>query len=1066
MTLNPEWRKRVDHWDKFMPTLFYRPLGDIELSTFVTDKDMLPGQASKQKFKAVKPGEVWGREWDKGWFKGHITLPAEAKGQRIVLKMEPGGMESAVWINGKATGARDNSGRELLLCKKAKGGEEFDLLMETFGGNPRTAGGGPHPEWFDMPPHVNAEQHLGRSTYGIWDEELFQLWLDMETLVQLRDSIRDSESLRIADIDEALKEFTLAVDFELPEPERRKTYAQGKKILAPLLACHNGSTTPMMYCFGHSHIDCAWLWTLQETERKCVRTFSNQLALMEEYPEYKFLCSQAYLYDRVKTLYPDLYERIRQAVKKGQWLPEGSMWVEADTNITGGESLIRQFVFGKRFFKEEFGIDNELMWLPDVFGYSGAVPQIMKQCGVKWFSTQKIFWTYNGADPFPYNLFWWQGIDGTRMLSYIHNDYNAFTSPNAVTQLWNMRAEKSGIHKARLMPFGYGDGGGGPTRQHLEYLRREKDLEGMPKTQIVHPNQFFKDLDMSKRLPTWVGELYYQCHRGTYTSQARTKRGNRKSEFAMRELEMWGSIAQALFHWKYPQQEVNALWKEILINQFHDIIPGSSIEEVYKQAVTKYDNVIKSANALALAAKAAIVEPDEDIVTVFNSLSWGRLACVEVPFKDCITLEGDAVPVQEYDRRYYALVELGPSGWTTLEKNSLGVTLIDPPKVKATKTKLENDEVIYKFNALGELISAKLKGSDEEFILGPANSFHMYRDVPSSYDAWDVESMYKLTPFEIEQKATVEVLTQGPVFGAIRVTRKLHDSTLIQDIVLYAETPRLEFRTTVEWHENHKMLKVNFPVNVTAEDALHEIQFGHVARPTHATRPYDANRFEVCNQKWTALLEGGVRGAAVYNDCKYGVNVEGSSINLTLLRSPLAPDHHADKGHQEFTYGFTVWSPNDRYEGNHYVEEAVQAGYELNAPATVVPGDASMAEIFGVTDSNIIIECVKPADDGSGDVIIRLYESSRLSTRTLFTTCLPVKEATIVNMLEDEQEKMTVLQGDTLGECYDQMGVYDGDIDNQWGVMLSFKPFEIKTLRLKLQKNYHGLCHCHDCEEH
>jgi alpha-mannosidase len=350
----------------------------------------------------------------------------------------------------------------------------------------------------------------------------------------------------VARIDEALRRFTLVVDLELPPAELPAAIKKGRACLREALACRNGSTTPEMYCFGHSHIDVAWLWPLAETERKCARTFSTQLGLMAEYPEYRFLQSQPHLYRMVKQHYPDLYRRIQKAIAGGQWKVEGGMWVEADTNISGGEALIRQFVHGKRFCEDEFGVDCELLWLPDVFGYSGAMPQIMKGCGIKYFSTQKIFWTYNGGDIFPYNTFYWQGIDGTKLLSHFHNDYNARTDPRDVIGRWKERVQKDGID-ARLYPFGFGDGGGGPTRKHLEFLRREQDLEGVPKTKQADPIQFFRDEEKKAvPLPVYVGELYFQAHRGTYTSQAKTKKGNRKSEIALREAEMWGAAACAL----------------------------------------------------------------------------------------------------------------------------------------------------------------------------------------------------------------------------------------------------------------------------------------------------------------------------------------------------------------------------------------------------------------------------------------------------------------------------------------------------------------------------------------
>ncbi|MBO4345614.1 MAG: alpha-mannosidase, partial [Victivallales bacterium] len=966
------------------------------------------------------------------WFKGAVTVPEEAKGERIVLKLETGGMESIIWVDGISRGARDNSGRELLLTAKAKGGEKFEILAETFGGNPRTAGGGPRPEWFDAGEHVPAPQRLGRSTFGVWNEKLYQLWLDIECLLQLRDGIADKESLRVAEIDDALKAMTLAVDLELPAGERERTVQAGREILAKVLSCHNGSTAPMMSCFGHSHIDVAWLWTLEETERKCVRTFSNQLALMEQYPEYKFLQSQAYLYARVKTLYPDLYARIKAAVKRRQWIVEGSMWVEADTNITGGESLIRQFVKGKKFFKDEFGVNTEIMWLPDVFGYSGAVPQIMKGCGIKWFSTQKIFWTYNGADPFPYNIFWWQGIDGTKMLSYLHNDYNSQTNPNALFARWRERVQKDSIHSGRLVPFGYGDGGGGATREHLEFLRREADLEGLPKTRIVEPKAYFEGIDKKAALPTWVGELYYQCHRGTYTSQAKTKLGNRKSEVALHELEFWGGVAQTLKNWKFPAEKADRLWKGLLLNQFHDIIPGSSIHEVYQKAEKMYEEIQDEANGLTAEAIETLVQPDRKKVSYFNSMSFDRWAVVVLPFEGAQDAEGEPVAVQKLNGVTYAEIYLPACGWTTLTeaKPYLGDK---EERVRATKTKLMNSVVEFGFNSLGELTSARNRASDQEFMAGPGNSLRMYKDVPGAYDAWDIDSMYKLTPFELERRATVEVVAQGPVFGMIRVRRRLNDSSFTQQIILTANSAHLVFQTTIDWRESHKMLKVNFPVNVHADDALHEIQFGHVSRPTHATRPYDANRFEVCNQKWTALVEGGQRGAAILNDCKYGVNVEGNSMNLTLLRSPLAPDHTADKGLQKFTYAFTMWEPEDEPD---YVNLAVTLGYELNYPVQPMLGDAGEdRSLLRCDKANIILECLKPAEDGSGDLILRLYESNNVFTNCTLHLDLPFSKIYETDMLEGNGTALSYMTNSC--ECC------RAEVD------LTFRPFEIKTLRLK-----------------
>jgi len=1018
MVLNPEWRRRVDHWRNYLPKIFYSAVGDVALEYFVTGESMRPAEAQTRSFQAIAPGTTWGEEWQLGWFRGKVVVPPALAGQRIVLKLETGGAESIIWVDGVARGARDHSGRELLLTAEARGGEEFSILAETFAGNQRNCGGGPHPEWFAPVAGTPPTVQLGRTTFGCWHEEAFQLWLDMETLIQLRDGILDPHSLRIAEIDDALQQLTLVVDFELAADARDASIRAGRALLRPLLACRNGSTAPVMHCFGHSHIDVAWLWPLAETERKCCRTFSNQLALMDEYPEYKFLQSQAYLYRRTRELYPDLYERVRAAVARGQWLVDGAMWVEADTNISGGEALIRQFLHGKRFFREEFGVENELMWLPDVFGYSGALPQIMAGCGIKWFSTQKIFWTYNGGDPFPYNTFWWEGIDGTRVLSYLHNDYNSETKPQAVLARWRERVQKDGSHKGRLMPFGYGDGGGGPTRLHLEYLRREGDLEGLPKCRIAEPAEYFRDM-VSDALPTWVGELYFQAHRGTYTSQAKTKKGNRDNELALRELECWGAIAERLQGRVYPLTEADELWKNVLLNQFHDIIPGSSIHEVYVEAEALYARTLARVRELTAATQASLVHDDDAAQTLFNSLSWERDAMVEIPYAAACDEAGAALPVQTQDGRHFALVRALPScGWTTIRRGAQASTAVN--LLRATPTTLENDLMVFTFNALGELTSARSKADGEEVLAAPANVLHLYKDVPSSYDAWDIDSMYKKTPCDCVREATVTVIAQGPVFAALRVTQKLHESELTQDIVLRAHSRVLEFRTRVEWRESHKMLKVAFPVAVRAEDALHEVQFGHVRRPTHATRPYDATRFEVCNHKWTALVEEG-RGAAVLNDCKYGVNVDGNSINLTLLRSPLAPDQTADKGQQDFTYAFCCW------QGPFLTNNPIHDAYELNVPVAVCAGNGGHQEIVSISAANVVLESLKPAEDGSGDVIVRLYESVRTATACELRVALPFRSVLATSMLESD-------------------GVA---VPTHGAVMtLQFRPFEIKTLRL------------------
>ncbi|MHB0858230.1 MAG: alpha-mannosidase [Anaerolineae bacterium] len=1019
MALTLEWQRRIQNWRNELPNHFYRPLDIVELEGSLTMEQWTYAQAMKAPFRPMPVGTPWGAKWEYGWFIGEVVLPEAAAGRRIALRIDVGA-ESAVYINGVASGAVDRQHSEITLTQAGVPGERYQVLVEGYGGHgPMVCASSPvPPERETVPEPPAAQRVVGESTFGIWEEDAYQLWIDIETLAGLRDHI-DADSLRVAEIDEALCAMTTIVDFEVGLEERVASFRAGRERLKGVLACHNGSTAPTLYTFGHSHIDVAWLWPLAETERKCVRTFGTQMALGEEYPEYRFLQSQPHLYHMVKKSYPDLYERVKEAVRKGLFIPEGGMWVEADTNISGGESLIRQFVHGKRFFRDEFGVDNEMLWLPDVFGYSGAMPQIMRGSGIKYFSTAKIFWAYNGGDPFPYNTFTWEGIDGSEVLVHLTNDYNSRTDTASLIARWNQRVQKNGF-STRLVPFGYGDGGGGPTRDHLEYLRRMGDLEGVPRTRMASPIAYFKEQEAKGSPARYVGELYFQAHRGTYTSQARTKRGNRKSELALREAEMWGAIASAQADYAYPLATMDSAWKAVLLNQFHDIIPGSSIHRVYEEAEAAYAQVIDTAEEVAGDAAARLTD-DSEAVTVFNSLNWERLALVPLPegFQGAADVAGKALPVQVVDGETLAEVVIPSCGWTTLRP---AAAMEVENRLSARTDTLENELLRVTLNDKGEITSIWDKETQREWAAGLCNSLHMYKDIPTAWDAWDLDSGYVTTPVALDEPAQIEVLAAGPLVAQLQVTRKVHNSSMTQVISLARGARRVDFDTQIEWQERHKLLKVNFYVDVHADEALHEIQFGHTHRPTHRSRPFDADRFEVSNHKWSALTESN-RGFAVLNDCKYGINVDGNSINLTLLKSALAPDMTADQGMQEFSYSFYAWNGCLADSG------VVREGYDLNCPIMTVSGGAGEASAFQVDAANIVIEAVKPAEDGSGDVVVRLYEAKRMATRCTLTTSLPYKSAQATNMLEESQGELELAEGK---------------------IALEFGPFEIKTVRLAI----------------
>lgn len=1014
--LTQEWQRRIDGWRKTMKTLFYHPLGAVDFSGYFTFDHLMPEMAGKQQFQPMPEGTAWGRAWEYGWFRGRVTVPADAARQILVVNLALGD-HRVVWVNGKHSCCNDY----VPLTPSGKAGERFELFVEVYAGHGETpTGGGPVSDHVPPIAPISArQQQVGHSTFGYWNEEIYQLWLDTETLYQLYLAL-DKNSLRAAELADALLQMTLAVDLELPEPELASSVRAGRRILHKALACHNGSTAPVMACIGHSHLDLAWLWPLEETERKCARTFSSQLVLMERYPEFKFMNSQPFLYQTAKCYYPELYRQIKAAVKRGQWLPEGGMWVEADNNLPGGESLIRQFLHGKRFFREEFGVDSKIMWLPDVFGYSGALPQIMAGCGVDYFTTQKVCWSGLGGEPFPYNTFWWEGIDGTRVLAYIHAPNHLQTlHPGELLELWNCRAQKDASHKVRLLPFGHGDGGGGVVREQLEFLRRAVDLEGAPRCRMMSPLDFFAGID-TRNLPTWQGEIYFKMHRGTYTSQAKIKKGNRQAEFALRELEMWGTAAAAAGKYHYELPKWDRLWKTVLLNQFHDIIPGSAIRRVCERAEADYAEVLDATGKLVFDACQNLVKKAAGTLTVFNSLSWPRNELLELPsgWRGLAATDGQTVPVQTIGDKTWALVNGLPScGWTSFRRTA---TPVSASNVKVDADGMENEFIRLRLNRRGELVSVIDKSTGMEFMSAPGNHLKMYRDVPAEYDAWEIENIYKQQPVPLDGKVKIEVIAAGPLVAILRVTRKIHQSELVQKIVLRSGTRRIDFRTKIDWQEKHKLLKVDFPTNLRAEDALHEIQFGYLCRRTHATRPDDAARFEVCNQKWTALAEEN-RGASVLNDCKYGINVEGGSINLTLLKAALSPDPQADLGIQNFIYSFYVWTGPLLHSG------MIRAAYELNSPVTTIAGTAKTTSCAATDAENIVIETIKPAEDGSGDLVIRLYEAVRTATTCRLTVTLSFAEVWETDMLENRQRPLS----------------HSGN-----EIELTFRPFEIKTLRL------------------
>lgn len=1034
--MKSETHGQIAHLLKALERDFYHPLGEINFRGFVT-KDLLSIDKAKSQDKNPMPkGYNWGKTEEYCWLFSDFILPENSKGERIVISLDTD-WESTVYLDGKPFGTvRGGEIRyphhylvDQTIVHCAKGGESFNIALETYSGtllplspNGKRASGYVFPD-VGVPVEYPSPALIGENTYGIWNEEAYQLWLDIAMLYDIHETQPESSFFK-EKINYKLCELLNKFDIEKPLYERRKTYTKMREFLSELMGAKNGTYAPKMSVIANSHIDVAWLWPLEETVRKVARTFAQQLRLLEEYPEARFLQSQAILYEICRTYYPELFNRIVEAVKNGNWIVEGAMWVEPDTNLAGGEGLIRQIMYGKEYFNKYFGKDCKVAWLPDSFGYSGSLPQILKKCGIEGLTTQKIFWTYNDAAAFPYHSFMWKGIDGTEIDCYLHMQYESFVDAKTLNNRWRNRLNKDGTGEFYL-PFGYGDGGGGPTRDDYEQIRREKDIQGVPKLNYESPEDFFerrKDIDK----PTYFGELYFQCHRGTYTSQAEIKRSNRLCENGIRTLEMLSTIAAKKENLPYPHDNIRKIWKNILLNHFHDILPGSSIYEVNRRAREMYNDTLDMIDSGIVSATQPLCDDGNGVVLInTQSVPVNRVIELDSSFSDgAVTLEGKVVTHTSFGDKTLALVHIPSMGVTSIVPKKQDNTYT-PVSIKETPEgyEISNECVIAHISKEGQLLSFKDKKTEVDYIGSASNKFCFYRDVPRAYEAWDIDSQVpkRLIEPKIKTKSTV-ILKEG-VRASIKFEHEVFSSKIEQVISLDSGKKRLDFETTVNWNEIHKLLKVAFDTGIESSEAANQIQFGYIMRPTHSSRQYDADRFEVCNHSYTALFDS-THGAAVLNDCKYGVSNSGSSIKLTLLKGATNPDPYADKGIHHFTYAYYIW--DGAFSNSNVVHEAG----EINNPVYQGCGTANEQSFFSVDDPALVIETIKLAEDNSGDIILRLYESMQGRRETVLSTCFKIKQAWLCSMLEEKEKELQI---------------------GNSSILLNFKPFEIITLRLKCE---------------
>ena len=1005
----------------------YHPMGEIALAGFRTDEELTPEEAEKRPRESWPAGTVWGQPREYAWMFADITLPPETRGERIVMSLNPGG-EATLFLNGKAFGARradrldhpHQYAEDLTLAMNAAGGERYHLAMEVYAGTPLPA----NPSRPVFPEegvrYARTEPAVtGRSTFGLWNEEAYQLWLDLTVLRDVHGYLDGNDAFREA-LEAGFARLLDMLDLEQALPERRRACAAAREVIAPLMNAHNGTFAPAMGVIANSHLDLAWLWTMKETRRKTARTFAAQLRLLREYPEAVFLASQCAEYELCRQHYPELFEEVRAAIRQGRWIADGGMWVEPDTNMAGGEALVRQFLYGRKYFREVLGVDSRVAWLPDTFGYSAALPQIIRGFGMIGLTTQKIFWSYNDAEPFPHHAFLWKGLDGTKIPTFLHMFYETQVDAKTVHTRWADRLERDGSCDFYL-PFGYGDGGGGPTRDDMEQVRRQRDLQGAPRLYWISPEDYLKRRD-NGRLPVYRGELYVPCHRGTYTTQAAVKKGNRRAEHMLRAWEMLSAMAAFTGRAAYPGAALEAAWKLLLTNQFHDILPGSSIARVYEQAREDLRGIRETARQGAEDALRLFLQ-EGDGLTVFNPSAHRvtRLIRTDRRFaRGAVTREGGRFPAAEDGEGALVLASLPPMSAVTLQPGEAPLTAPASAERRGSRFILRNARLRAEITERGELVSLRTLPDGRERIRRPSNVFHLYRDLPRRFDAWDIDSQAERREVPLDAVCEAEITSAGGLFAELQVTTRYSASSVTQRIRLTADAAQLEFHTGADWHERHRLLKVSFDTGIDADSADHQIQFGYLSRPAHRSRRFDCDRFEVAAHGWTALRDA-THGAAVLNDCKYGVSVNDGVIGLSLLRAPTFPDAAADQGAHRFVYAFRVWDGPLETSG---VNEAAEA---LNDPLIALPGACGKLELLRLSDPAVGVESVKLAEDGSGDLIIRLFEGMGGARTAAAAPCLPFRSACLCSLEETRGEALPVTDG---------------------ALTLTFHPFEIVTLRL------------------
>lgn len=994
--------------------------------------------AAAADYQPFAVGDPWGPSWRTTWFEVTGSVPQDWAGRHVEASLDLGfhgegpgfEAEALVYAVGSTAGGRPVKGLHPLnhwipVAPEARGGEPVHWLIEATSNPDIQQLGRGTAEGDRLTSSPVPAYRLRHADLVLVDDETRALATDLTVLSGVVAELDAGDPRR--------HELIRAAERALDVLDLRDLVASSSAARAELVEALGRAATASAHvvaAVANAHIDTAWLWPLRETRRKIGRTLANVVQLAQSYPELVFAMPQAVQLAWAKEDHPITYAAVRELVEAGQLVPVGGMWVEADGNLPGGESLVRQLAYGKRFFLDEFGVETTGVWLPDSFGYTAAYPQLARLAGNDWFLTQKISW--NQTNTFPHHTFWWEGIDGTRVFTHFppSDTYTGDMTSREIAHGMRRFADK-GRATTSLYPFGHGDGGGGPTREMMERARRLADLEGSPRVRIESPDSFFARARAEyPDAPVWSGELYLELHRGTYTSQHRGKQGNRECERLLHDAELWSSTAAlADPAYEYPDEELDRIWREVLVLQFHDILPGSSIRWVHREAEEQYAVLV--AELEAVIARAVATLPGRAL----NSSPFAR--------REVAAFGGRDVVVAAEPFALGAVVDSGDPGYPA------------PVVVEADATgwRMDNGLVAARFDDHGNLV-ALIDRSRERNLLAHGKIgglLQLHDDLPNLWDAWDVDPHYRHRVVDLVSADDVELIHSGPLRATLRVTRSIRATQIVQDIQLRAGATRLEFDTTIDWQEDEAFLKVGFPLDVHAARTAAEIQFGHVERPTHTNTTWDTARFELAAHRWVHVGEPGF-GVALLTDSTYGYDAvrtteaddsTTTTVRLSLLRAPRYPDPDADRGRHTLRYAIGV-APE--------VGAAIRHGYEFTRPLRpgAAGGDAAVGDAkvpppvvvvvaqdvggVGGVGTSAVLETVKLADDRSGDVIVRLYESHGRRTSLSLRTAFEWTTLTLADLLERPTPDEPLGRRATLA-------LDDGT------PVLTLRPFQVATLR-------------------